>query len=86
MPGIQEIYEERWEPGPDGKLVKKVYTLKRELTDKQAEELAKQSFKNVEQVGMFDWLMQSPAKPRKRSAPSSPFDLMFQAIDKMFRR
>lgn len=86
MPGIQEIYEERWEPGADGKLVKKVYTLKRELTDKQAEELAKQSSQTLQEVGIFNWLMSSPAKPRRRSAPSSPFDLMFQAIDKMFRR
>jgi hypothetical protein len=81
MPGFQVVHEERWEPGPDGKLVKKIYTLKRELTDAQAEELFKAKVQQIEPIfgSMFGWV--KPSKPSQRIPGSTPFDDMFKAIN-----
>jgi len=86
MAGFQTIYEERLEPGPDGKLVKKVYTIKRELTDQQAEELFKKQMQQIDPIfqGMFGWI--KPSKESERIPGSTPFDDMFKAINEFLGR
>jgi len=83
MAGFQEIYEERHEPGPDGKLVKKVYTVRRELTDQQAEELFKEKIQKIEPVfsELFPWL--KPSKPEEKREPI-PFSEVFKNLDRFF--
>jgi len=86
MAGFQAIYEERWEPGPDGKLVKKVYTVRRDLTDQQAEELFNQKIQQIEPVfaDMFKFIPPSPKSTRARGLTS--LDDLFQAINEFFSR
>lgn len=86
MAGFQEIHEERWENGPDGKPVKKVYTLKRKLTDQQADELFKEKVKQIEPIfgDMFGWIQ--PSKESKRIPGTTPFDDMFKAINEFLGR
>ena len=86
MAGFQAIYEERWEPGPDGKLVKKVYTARRDLTDQQADELFKEKVQQIEPIfgDMFGWV--KPSKGSTRILGSTPFDDMFKAINEFLSR
>lgn len=82
MYGYHETYQERWEPGPDGKLTRNVYIVKRELSKEEAEKLSREALQSFDSfAGMFEWLPKS--KKRKRSGSVPPFNSMFKAIDKL---
>ncbi len=85
MYGYQETYQERWEPGPDGKLTRNVYIVRRELSKEEVEKLSRAHAFEPIFADMFGFLPNSkkPKKPRGMSGPFASFDGMFKAIDKL---